>query len=127
MLPPPYGRSTPEAHASAPWSTIMRDARMAPGAHDMRGDLVCMLCARTAGSIRGPADRLRALRAVAAGPAWPISAIGRLRCSHCGGRLLIDDIEDVVPVRPRLTGEDLRPRRGRPKRSGGASTVGSAS
>ena len=107
----------------------MREARVAPHAQLVRADLVCMLCNRTAGSVRGPAHHFHAIRVVGAvTPATgPTTAIGRLCCSHCGGRLLLENVEAFVPARPRLAGEDGRPWRGRPKRSREDSIAASAS
>ncbi len=43
-------------------------------------------------------------------------ANGRLRCFRCSGPVYLDDVRTVRP-RPILTLDDVRPRRGRPRRS----------
>jgi hypothetical protein len=50
-----------------------------------------------------------------------VDSVRRLRCPYCAGRLWLQNIEAVRTVELPLTGEELRPRRGRPPKVSKAS------
>ena len=83
---------------------------------EIRANLVCTLCARTVATARGPSARPVRLTSVQLVNASHADAVRRLRCPYCAGRLWIQDHEGVYAARHDLTGEDLRPRRGRPRK-----------
>ena len=84
--------------------------------HHIRADLVCVLCARTAGRIQGPS--LRPLPSVSLRVQDPrhVDAVRRLRCPYCSGRLWLQNSEEIHVDRRPLTTDELRPRRGRPRK-----------
>lgn len=99
----------------------MTDQARARGGWEVRANLVCTLCARTAGTAWGSHARpltLTSIRVVDAGYA---EAVRRLRCPYCSGRLWLQDREEIHGGPRTLSGEDLRPRRGRPPRVSRAS------
>lgn len=55
----------------------------------MRGEVNCLNCGRFLGEIENSGGRLRMVRA-GSGGAMPRVADGRLRCSRCGGRAMIE-------------------------------------
>ena len=83
---------------------------------DVRADLVCVLCVRTAGSVQGPS--LRSLTSTSFRVQDPrhVDAVRRLRCPYCSGRLWLQNREEIHVDRRPLTTEELRPRRGRPRK-----------
>ena len=89
---------------------------------EVRGDLVCLLCARTVASVQGPRDRRLARSSVRLQMPEHADSIRRMRCPYCAGRLWLQDTEDVFVDRRPLSGEDLRPRRGRPPKAAAQAT-----
>jgi hypothetical protein len=83
---------------------------------DVRADLVCVLCGRSAGSVQGPS--LRSLTSMSFRVQDPrhVDAVRRLRCPYCSGRLWLQNSEEIHVDRRPLTTEELRPRHGRPRR-----------
>jgi hypothetical protein len=80
---------------------------------EVRADLVCTLCARTAGSARGPEAQpvmLTSVRVLDASHARPVR---RLRCPYCSGRLWFPNHAMIYVDRHTLRAEELRPRAGR--------------
>ena len=94
----------------------MPDQTLARSGWEVRANLVCTLCARTVGTARGPNAQPITLTSVRLVDASHAEAVRRLRCPYCSGRLWIEDHEEVYAARHGLTGEDLRPRRGRPRK-----------
>src|SRR6266540_2067862 len=90
----------------------------------IRAELVCTLCGRMAATVQGPwAQRFVPTQLVVKDPEHA-SAVRRLRCPHCGGRLLLQNQEEVQLYRGPLPSEDDEEddtppprRRGRPRRS----------
>jgi DNA-directed RNA polymerase subunit RPC12/RpoP len=83
---------------------------------DIRTDLVCVLCARTAGSVQG--SSLRSLTPISLRVQDPghADAVRRLRCPYCSGRLWLQNREEIHVDRRALTTEELRPRHGPPRK-----------
>ncbi len=81
---------------------------------EVRGDLVCLLCARTVGTAQGSRSERFTPRSVRLREPEHAEAIRRMRCPHCSGRLWLQDPEDIYVDRRPLSAEELRPRRGRP-------------
>ena len=88
---------------------------------EVRASLVCTLCARMAGSARGPDAQPLTLTSVRLVDASHADAVRRLRCPYCSGRLWLQDREEVRSDHHGLSADDLRPRRGRPRKPGRAS------
>ncbi len=82
------------------------------------GELICHLCGRTAGIVQSEQQPLPAtVRFTALGSDHSVTVLNwrRLRCAHCGGSLLLDDLEEIRRrVEPVNAFEEERPRRGRP-------------
>jgi DNA-directed RNA polymerase subunit RPC12/RpoP len=83
---------------------------------EFRANLVCTLCARTVGSTRGPDAQPMRLTLAHDVDASHTESVRRLRCPFCSGRLWLQDREEVYVAHDALSGEDLRPRRGRPRK-----------
>jgi hypothetical protein len=83
---------------------------------DIRADLVCVLCARTAGSVEG--SSFRSLTPISLHVQDPrhVEAVRCLRCPYCSGRLWLQNSEEIHVDRRPLTPEQLRPHRGRPRK-----------
>ena len=67
----------------------------APNERELRGDLVCGLCARTAARVEGTwgvrfIPRKIWVKDIAQG-----EAVRRLRCPHCGGNLALDNQREI--------------------------------
>jgi len=88
-----------------------------PRDRDVRGDLVCMLCGRTGGTVRGRRTPHLTPSSLHVPDPRQVEAVRRLRCPSCAGRLWLQDSEEVLAVRRPLAGEDLRPRPGRPRKA----------
>lgn len=83
-------------------------------------DVKCYHCGHISGEATlAPGSRtiVTAFRP-AAGNCTSSAAIhdGHLRCCRCGGPVFLDEARDVRPL-PVLTLEDLKPRRGRPRKA----------
>jgi DNA-directed RNA polymerase subunit RPC12/RpoP len=83
---------------------------------EVRANLVCTLCARTAGTAQGSHARPLALTSIRVVEADHAEAVRRLRCPYCSGRLWLQDREEIHVGPHTLSGEELHPRRGRPRR-----------
>jgi hypothetical protein len=83
---------------------------------DVRADLVCVLCGRTAGSIQGPNLRSPTSLSLRVQDPRHVDAVRRLRCPYCSGRLWLQNSEAILVDRRPLTPEQLRPHRGRPRK-----------
>ena len=83
---------------------------------EARANLVCTLCARTAGRAHGPAGHPLTSDSIRALDDSHTDAVRRLRCPYCLGRLWLQDREEIYVGPQTLSGEDLRPRRGRPRK-----------
>jgi DNA-directed RNA polymerase subunit RPC12/RpoP len=94
----------------------MPDQTLPRNGWEVRANLVCTLCARTVGTARGPNVQPVTLTSVRLVDASHAEAVRRLRCPFCSGRLWLQDREEVYAARHALTGEDLHPRRGRPRK-----------
>ena len=81
---------------------------------EVRGDLACLLCARTVASAQGPRARKFVPNSVRVLRPEHASAVQQMRCPFCAGRLWLQDTEEVFVDRRPLSAEELRPRRGRP-------------
>ena len=83
---------------------------------EVRANLVCTLCARTAGSAHAPAGHPLTLATVRVVDADHTDAVQRLRCPCCSGRLWFQDREEIYVGPQTLSHEELHPRRGRPRK-----------
>ncbi len=83
---------------------------------DIRADLVCVLCARTAGSVQGSSLRSPTSISLRVQDPRHVDAVRRLRCPYCSGRLWLQNREEVHVDRRLLTADELRPRHGRPRK-----------
>jgi hypothetical protein len=81
---------------------------------EVRGDLVCLMCARSVGSAQGPRERRFTPTSVRLQSPDHEPSIRQMRCPFCEGRLWLQDTEDIYVDRRPLSADDLRPRRGRP-------------
>jgi hypothetical protein len=88
---------------------------------EVRANLVCTLCSRTIGRGSGPDSRSVTIASVSAVNASHASAVRRLRCPYCAGRLWFQDYEEIRVIQCSLTAEDLHPKRGRPRKIAQAS------
>ena len=91
------------------------------GRRQVRGELACLLCARTVAQVQGPRDRRFMPNSIRVHAREHIDAIRRMRCPHCAGRLWLQETEDVYVERRPLEPENLRPRTGRPPKIAEAS------
>jgi DNA-directed RNA polymerase subunit RPC12/RpoP len=105
---------------ASPGATMPADGQSRIG-WEIRANLVCTLCARTVARASGPNTHPLTLTAVRVLDASHAEAVRRLRCPHCSGRVWLQDYEEIYVARHALTGEDLRPRRGRPRKVSTAS------
>ena len=80
---------------------------------EIRADLVCVLCTRAVGHVQGPNVHPLTGMSLRVPDPRHVDAVRRLRCPYCAGRLWLQHIEAVRDVELSLTGEELRPRRGR--------------
>jgi hypothetical protein len=83
---------------------------------DIGADLVCVLCARTAGRLQGPNLRSPMSLSLRVQDPRHVEAVRHLRCPYCSGRLWLQNGEEIHVDRRPLTIEELRPRRGRPRK-----------
>jgi hypothetical protein len=83
---------------------------------DIRADLVCVQCARTAAWIQGPSVRPLPSMSLRVQDPRHVAAIRQLRCPYCSGRLWLQNSEAIYVDRRPLTPEQLRPRHGRPRK-----------
>ena len=88
---------------------------------EVRGELACLLCARSVGSAQGPRDRKFTPASIRVRAPEHAEAVSQMRCPYCSGRLWLQDTEDIYVDRRPLSAEDLRPRRGRPPKIAKAS------
>jgi DNA-directed RNA polymerase subunit RPC12/RpoP len=94
----------------------MPDEALPRSGWEVRANLVCTLCARPVGTARGPSAwpvRMTSVRVMDASHA---EAVRRLRCPYCSGRLWLQDCEEIRSDDHGLSADDLRPRRGRPRK-----------
>ncbi len=61
----------------------------------MRSDVTCLICGRFLGIVESRNGQLRLVRA-GTGGAVPRLSRGRLVCSHCGGRAILETNPDTV-------------------------------
>ena len=87
---------------------------------EIRADLVCVLCGRTAGTVQGPNVRHAMPMSLQVQDPRHLDAVRRLRCPHCSGRLWLQNSEEARRGRP-LTNEERHPRGGRRRRTDKAS------
>jgi hypothetical protein len=80
----------------------------------IRADLVCVLCARTAGSVEGLTLQPSTPMSLWVQDPQHVAAVRRLRCPYCAGRLWLQNREAIRVDRRPLNAEELRPHRGRP-------------
>jgi hypothetical protein len=80
---------------------------------DIRADLVCVLCGRTAGTVQGPNVPHVTSMSLRVQDPRHLDAVRRLRCPSCAGWLWLQNSEEVHIDRRPLTTEELRPRVGR--------------
>jgi DNA-directed RNA polymerase subunit RPC12/RpoP len=83
---------------------------------EIRASLVCTLCARLAGTANGPHGQPFVATSIHLVDSSHTEAVRHLRCPYCSGRLWLQDHQEVHVARHVLTGDDLRPRRGRPRK-----------
>lgn len=99
----------------------MIDRSDVSGRQDVRGELACLLCARTVARVQAPRDRRFMLNSIRVHAREHIAAIRRMRCPHCAGRLWLQETEVVYVERRPLEPGDLRRRAGRPPKVAEAS------
>ena len=99
----------------------MPDRTLPRSGWEVRANLVCTLCARTVGTARGPNAQPVTMTSVHLVDASHAEAVQRLRCPYCSGRLWLQDREEIYVGPHTLSGEELHPRRGRPRRVSRAS------
>jgi len=99
----------------------MSDLASSRSRWEVRANLVCTLCARTVGAARGSTARPMTLTSVRLLDASHADAVRRLRCPYCSGRLWLQDWEEIRADQHGLSADDLRPRRGRPRKAPQAS------
>jgi hypothetical protein len=80
---------------------------------DLHADLVCVLCARTAGTVQGPNLQSPTSMSLRVQDRRHVDAVRRLRCPYCSGRLWLQNSDGFHVNRRPLTTEELRPRPGR--------------
>ena len=80
----------------------------------VRADLVCVLCARTAGNVQGPTLLPPTRLSLRVQDPRHLDVVRRFRCPYCSGRLWFQNDEEIQIYRRPLDCEELRPRRGRP-------------
>jgi hypothetical protein len=85
---------------------------------EIRADLVCTHCTRSAGWVQGPNVRQVTSMSLRAQDPEYTDAVLRLRCPHCSGRLWLQNVEEVHADQRPLTAEELRPRHGRRQKPG---------
>ena len=73
---------------------------------ELRGDLICGLCARTAASVQGPRTPRFVPRTVRIAAAEHAGPVRRLRCPHCGGHLTLQDVQEVRTYAPPVRWDD---------------------
>jgi DNA-directed RNA polymerase subunit RPC12/RpoP len=83
---------------------------------DIRADLVCVLCGRTAGRLQGPNLRSPTSLSLHVQDPRHVDAVRRLRCPYCSGRLWLQNSESIHVDRRLLTVGELRPRHDRPRK-----------
>jgi DNA-directed RNA polymerase subunit RPC12/RpoP len=88
---------------------------------EIRGDLVCVLCGRTAGTVQGPNVRHGSSMSLHVQDPGHLESVRRLRCPHCSGRLWLQNSEEARRRRRPLTYEERHPPGGRRPRLGEAS------
>ena len=93
----------------------MLDRPAGPSAWQMQGELVCMLCARTAADVEGPRDRRLGANVLRPRALQHAESVRRLRCPHCAGRLWFRPSGDVLVDQHPLAEEDLHSPCGRPR------------
>ncbi len=71
----------------------------APNERELRGDLVCVLCARTVARVEGTRGARFVARKLWVRDTEHRAAARRLRCPHCGGNLALDNPQEV-PIAP---------------------------
>jgi DNA-directed RNA polymerase subunit N (RpoN/RPB10) len=97
--------------------------------HDwVQADVRCLLCGRVLGRLIGPLPAGRKHLGTAgqrvafaafcpsdrSQPAWRLDRAERLRCSTCGGGVLVDEVEVFSTYDEPVDEPEPRPRRGRP-------------
>jgi hypothetical protein len=88
---------------------------------ETRASLVCTLCARTVGSVHGPAGFTLTAVSIRVPDASHADAVRRLRCPHCLGRLWLQDREEIYVERCASSAEVRGPSLGRRRRLSRAS------
>ena len=82
-------------------------------------DVKCYYCGFVSGEVSAKQGQPIQSGSFKPGPLYanaPVATEGTLRCLRCAGPVYIDDIRTVRP-RPVLTLEDMKPKRGRPRRA----------
>jgi hypothetical protein len=79
---------------------MVTDVRAVPGygasnERELRGDLVCGLCARTAARVEGTWGARFVPRKLWVRDAEHAAVVRRLRCPHCGGNLALDNQQEI--------------------------------
>ncbi len=77
----------------------------APNERELRGDLVCVLCARTVARVEGIWGARFVPRKLWVRDAEHGAVIRRLRCPHCGGNLALDNQQEISIARAVLGAE----------------------
>ena len=67
----------------------------APNERELRGDLVCGLCTRTAARVEGTWGARFVPRKLWVRDAEHAAVVRRLRCPHCGGNLALENQQEV--------------------------------
>ncbi len=75
------------------------------GGREVRGDLVCGLCTRTAARVEGTWGARFVPRKLWVRDAEHGEGVRRMRCPHCGGHLALDNQQEVYIAPAVLTAE----------------------
>src|ERR687894_1714839 len=72
---------------------------------EVRGDLVCGLCARTAARVEGTWGARFVPRRLWVRGIEHAAVVRRLRCPHCGGNLALDNQQEISTAPPVLNAD----------------------
>ncbi len=72
----------------------------------IRAELVCNLCGRAAATVLGPWAPRFVPKQLVLKDSEHASAVRRLQCPHCGGRLMLQNEEEILVFRGPLPDED---------------------
>ena len=62
---------------------------------ELRGELTCVLCARSAATARGPRGTRFVPQTIRVRNAEHVDAVRRMHCPYCNGRLWLQEADEV--------------------------------